>query len=83
MSITLTTRERETLGGAFAEQLLHSQDADPTKLPGLVNSRDWEIAEPHERRQMLADIAHAAAAKLLQCGYPPDIIRQKTARWLT
>ena len=82
MAFRLSQKELEKLGSKFAEALLHSRETDPAKLPGLANRKDWQQADPYEKRQAIADIARLARTALLQCGYNRAVVEQKTEKFI-
>lgn len=53
MGFKLTKKELETLGGRFAEMLLFGGEANPKKLSGLANRKDWKKAESYEKNKRL------------------------------
>lgn len=82
MGFKLTKKEVETLGGRFAEMLLFGGEANPNKLSGLANRKDWKKAESYEKKQAIADIARQARAELLACGYPKEQVEKATRHFI-
>lgn len=82
MNFKLTKKELETLGGRFAEMLLFGGEANPNKLSGLANRKDWKKAESYEKKQAIADIARQAKAALLECGYDKAVVERKTEKFI-
>lgn len=83
MGFKLTKKEVETLGGRFAEMLLFGgKEANPYKMSGLANRKDWKKAESYEKKQAIADIARQARAELLACGYDKALVEKRTEKFI-
>lgn len=65
----LTKKEKAFLGRQYAEALVWNRLESPAELPALKFRKDWQAADEHERKAIMAEIASIARDDLLKAGY--------------